>query len=101
MIVLIFTKSAHMIENIVEASNLDNLLRLSNVCIFMFHYGLELMRIFVSNMGTSISFYSGYVANIDGSKTDQLKKGNEGRKDSCYVMISRQSFPLLMQSLCS
>ena len=78
--------SPEMIRKLVEGSDLDNLLELRNVCIFLLAFAgffriEEVLRIKYGD----ISFHSGYVAiSLDISKTDQLRKGNQ-------VVISESS----------
>lgn len=71
--------SPDMIKNLVEGSNLDNLLELRNMCIFF----LAFVGVFRIEEGLhikykDIAFHDGYMTiNIDVSKTDQLRKGNQ------------------------
>ena len=78
--------SAEMIRTLVEASDLDNLLELRNVCIFLsaFVGFLRIEEVLHIKYGY-IHFHIGYVAiNLDISKADQLRKGNQ-------VVISERS----------
>ena len=71
--------SADMIKKIVEASNVDNLLELRNVCIFILVFAgfFRIEEVLHIKYG-DICFHTCYVAiNVDKSKTDQLRKGNE------------------------
>ena len=75
-----------MIRKLVEASNLDNLLNLRNVCIFLLAFaGFFRIEEVLSIKYGDITFHDSYVViRVDRSKTDQLRKGNE-------VVISRSS----------
>ena len=75
-----------MIKKLVEASNLDNLLNLRNVCIFLLAFAVLFRSEDVLHIKYGdITFHDTYVAiKVDRSKTDQLRKGNE-------VVISRIS----------
>ncbi|CAH3184252.1 unnamed protein product, partial [Porites lobata] len=88
--------SAGMIRKLVI--NFDNLLELRNVCIFILAYAgfFRIQEVLHIKYG-DIHFNSGYVViNVDVSKTDQLRKGNEvvisvgsGEK-TCPVKILRR-----------
>ena len=68
-----------MIRKLVDNSNFDNLLELRNVGIFILAYAgfFRIQEILHIKYG-DIHFNSGYVfINVDISKTDQLRKGNE------------------------
>ena len=87
--------SAEMIRKLVEASDLDNLLELRNVCIFLLEFAgfFRIEEVLHIKYG-DIHFHNGYVAiNLDISKADQLRKGNqvvisEGSNDyTCPVKI--------------
>jgi len=90
--------SPEMIKKLVEDSDLDNLLELRNVCIFLLAFAgffriEEVLRIKYGD----ISFHSGYVAiNLDISKTDQLRKGNQvvisesSNVDTCPVNLLKR-----------
>ena len=71
--------SLDMFNKLVEGSNLDNLLELRNVCIFILafagFFGIEeVLHIKYKD----IAFHDGYMTiNIDVSKSDQLRKGNQ------------------------
>ena len=90
--------SAGMIGELVNNSNFDNLLELRNVCIFILAYAgfFRIQEVLHIKYG-DIHFNSGYVViNVDVSKTDQLRKGNElvisvssGEK-TCLVKILRR-----------
>ena len=90
--------SAGMIRKLVNNSNFDNLLELRNVCIFILAYAgfFRIQEVLHIKYG-DIHFNSGYVViNVDVSKTDQLRKGNEvvisvgsGEK-TCPVKILRR-----------
>ena len=90
--------SAGMIGELVNNSNFDNLLELRNVCIFILAYAgfFRIQEVLHIKCG-DIHFNSGYVViNVDVSKTDQLRKGNEvvisvgsGEK-TCPVKILRR-----------
>ena len=90
--------SAGMIGELVNNSNFDNLLELRNVCIFILAYAgfFRIQEVLHIKYG-DIHFNSGYVViNVDVSKTDQLRKGNEvvisvgsGEK-TCPVKILRR-----------
>ena len=90
--------SAGMIRKLVINSNFDNLLELRNVCIFILAYAgfFRIQEVLHIKYG-DIHFNSGYVViNVDVSKTDQLRKGNEvvisvgsGEK-TCPVKILRR-----------
>ena len=87
-----------MIGELVNNSNFDNLLQLRNVCIFILAYAgfFRIQEVLHIKYG-DIHFNSGYVViNVDVSKTDQLRKGNEvlisvgsGEK-TCPVKILRR-----------
>ena len=70
-----------MIGELVDNSNFDNLLELRNVCIFILAYAgfFRIQEVLHIKYGyEDIHFNSGYVViNVDVSKTDQLRKGNE------------------------
>ena len=71
--------SPDMIRKLVDISNLDNLLELRNVCIFLLAYAgfFRIEEVLHIKYG-DISFHSGYVViNLEVSKTDQLRKGNQ------------------------
>ena len=90
--------SPDMIRKLVDISNLDNLLELRNVCIFLLAYARffrieEVLHIKYGN----ISFHSGYVTiNLEVSKTDQLRKGNQvviaesSNNDICPVKVLKR-----------
>ena len=90
--------SPEMIRKLVEDSDLDNLPELRNVCIFLLAFAgffriEEVLRIKYGD----ISFHSGYVAiNLDISKTDQLRKGDQvvisesSNVDTCPVKLLRR-----------
>ena len=68
-----------MLRKLVDASNLDNLLELRNLCIFLLAFAgfFRIEEVLHIKYG-HITFHSGYVSiNVDKSKTDQLRKGNE------------------------
>ena len=68
-----------MIKKLVEASNLDNLLNLRNVCIFVLAFArfFRIEEVLHIKYG-DITFHDSYVAiKVDRSKTDQLRKGKE------------------------
>ena len=68
-----------MISRLVESSNLDNLLELRNVCIFLLTFAgfFRIKEVLHIKYGDVI-FHDGYVAiNLNISKTDQLRKGNQ------------------------
>ena len=68
-----------MIKKLVEASNLDNLLNLRNVCIFVLAFArfFRIEEVLHIKYG-DITFHDFYVAiKVDRSKTDQLRKGKE------------------------
>ena len=68
-----------MIKKLVEASNLDNLLNLRNVCIFVLAFArfFRIEEVLHIKYG-EITFHDTYVAiKVDRSKTDQLRKGKE------------------------
>ena len=90
--------SAEMIRKLVEASDLDNLLELRNVCIFLLAFAgfFRIEEVLHIKYG-DIHFHNGYVAiNLDISKADQLRKGNqvvisEGSNDyTCPVKIFKR-----------
>ena len=91
--------SADMItESLVNRSNLENLLDLRNLCIFLFAYtGFFRIEEALHLKYLDICFHDNYVAiNVVKSKTDQLRKGNEvviakgSNSDTCPVnMLSR------------
>ena len=68
-----------MIKKLVEASNLDNLLNLRNVCIFVWAFvGLFRIEELLHIRYGDITFHDTYVAiKVDRSKTDQLRKDNK------------------------
>ena len=69
-----------MIKKLVEASNLDNLLTLRNVCIFLLADSAGFFRIeeVLPIKYGDITFHDTSVAiKVDRSKSDQLRKGNE------------------------
>ena len=71
--------SEGMIRKLVNNSNFDNLLELRNVCIFILAYAgfFRIQEVLHIKYG-DIHVNSGYVViNVDVSKTDQLRKGNE------------------------
>ena len=71
--------SPDMIRKLVDIINLDNLLELRNVCIFLLAYAgfFRIEEVLHIKYG-DISFHSGYVViNLEVSKTDQLRKGNQ------------------------
>ena len=87
--------SADMIKSLVNRSNLENLLDLRNLCIFLLAYTgfFRIEEAFHIKYG-DICFHDNYVAiNVDKSKTDQLRKGNEvviakgSNPDTCPVKI--------------
>lgn len=90
--------SAGMIRKLVNNSNFDNLLELRNVCIFILAYAgfFRIQEVLHIKYG-DIHFNSGYVViDVDVSKTDQLRRGNEvvisvgsGEK-TCPVKILRR-----------
>ena len=90
--------SADKLRKLVNNSNLQNLLQLRNVCIFVLAFSgfFRIEEVLHLTYG-DIHFCNGYVAiNIDRSKTDQLKKGNEvvisvgTLEDACPVKILRR-----------
>ena len=90
--------SPDMIRNLVNISNLDNLLELRNVCIFLLAYArfFRIEEVLHFKYG-DISFHSGYVViNLEVSKTDQLRKGNQvviaesSNDDTCPVKIFKR-----------
>ena len=100
--------SPDMIRKLVDISNLDNLLELRNVCIFLLAYAgfFRIEEVLHIKYG-DISFHSGYVIiNLEVSKTDQLRKGNQvviaesSNDDTCPVKIFKrylshlESFPV-------
>ena len=87
-----------MLRKLVNNSNLQNLLQLRNVCIFVLAFSgfFRIEEVLHLKYG-DIHFYNGYVTiNIDQSKTDQLRKGNEvvisvgTHDDTCPVKILRR-----------
>ena len=92
--------SPDKIRKLVGISNLDNLLELRNVCSFLlppagFFRIEEVLHIKYGD----ISFHSGYVTiNLEVSKTDQLRKGNQAdigessNDDTCAVKIFKTCF---------
>ena len=90
--------SANMIKSLVNRSNLENLLDLRNLCIFLLAYtGFFRIEEVLHIKYLDICFHNNYVAiNVVKSKTDQLRKGNEvviakgSYSDPCPVkMLSR------------
>ena len=90
--------SPEMIRTLVDISNLDNLLELRNVCIFLLAYAgfFRIEEVLHIRYG-DISFHSGYVTiNLEVSKTDQLRKGNQvviaesSNDDTCPVKIFKR-----------
>ena len=90
--------SPEMITRLVDISNLDNLLELRNVCIFLLAYAgfFRIEEVLHIKYG-DISFRSGYVTiNLEVSKTDQLRKGNQvviaesSNDDTCPVKIFKR-----------
>ena len=89
-----------MIKKLVEASNLDNLLNLRNVCIFLLAFAVfffsELRRFFTLSMVILLFMTLHVVIKVDRSKTDQLRKGNEvvisriSPQDACPVSIFKR-----------
>ena len=87
--------SADMIKSLVNRSNLENLLDLRNLCIFLLAYtGFFRIEEALHIKYGDICFHDNYVAiNVDKSKTDQLRKGNEvviakgSNPDTCPVKI--------------
>ena len=78
--------SADMLKRLVEASNLDNLLELRNVCVFLLAFAgfFRIEEVLHIKYG-DIIFHSNHMAiNVDRSKTDQLRKGSQ-------VVISESS----------
>ena len=75
-----------MIKKLVETSNLDNLLTLRNVCIFLLAFvGFFRIEEVLHFKYGDIAFHDTYAAfKVDRSKIDQLRKGNE-------VVLSRSS----------
>ena len=90
--------SPDMIRKLVDISNLDNLLELRNVCIFLLAYAgfFRIEEVLHIKYG-DISFHSGYVIiNLEVSKTYQLRKGNQvviaesSNDDTCPVKIFKR-----------
>ena len=90
--------SPDMIRKLVDISNLDNLLELRNVCIFLLTYAgfFRIEEVLHIKYG-DIRFHSGYVIiNLEVSKTDQLRKGNQvviaesSNDDTCPVKIFKR-----------
>ena len=88
-----------MIKKLVEASNLDNLLTLRNVCIFLLAEFAGIFRIeeVLHIKYGDITFHDTYIAiKVDSSKIDQLRKGNEvvlsrsSSQDACPVSIFKR-----------
>ena len=87
-----------MIRKLVEASNLDNLLNLRNVCIFLLAFaGFFRIEEVLSIKYGDITFHDSYVViRVDRSKTDQLRKGNEvvisrsSSQDACPVLLFKR-----------
>ena len=78
--------SPDMIRKLVEKSNLDNLLELRNVCIFILAFAgfFRIEEVLHIRYG-DITFHSDYLTiNVVRSKTDQLRKGSQ-------VVISESS----------
>ena len=74
-----------VIKKLVEAFNLDNLLTLRNVCIFLLAFARFRIEEVLHIKYGDITFHDTYVAiKVDRSKIDQLRKGNE-------VVLSRSS----------
>ena len=75
-----------MIKKLVETSNLDNLLTLRNVCIFLLAFvGFFRIEEVLHFKYGDIAFHDTYAAfKVDRSKIDQPRKGNE-------VVLSRSS----------
>lgn len=71
--------SPDMITKLVESSNLDNLLELRNACIFLLTFsGFFRIEEVLHITYVDVIFHDGYVAiNLNISKTDQLRKGNQ------------------------
>ena len=97
-----------MIKKLVEASKLNNLLYLRNVCIFLLSFAVfflfffflffffRIEEVLYFKYG-DITFHDTYVAiEVDRSKTDQLRKGNElvisrgSSQDACPVSIFKR-----------
>ena len=88
-----------MIKKLVEASNLDNLLTLRNLCIFLlaeFSGFFRIEEVLHIKYG-DITFHDTYVAiKVDRSKIDQLRKGNKvvlsrsSSQDACPVSIFKR-----------
>ena len=90
--------SPDMIRKLVDISNLDNLLELRNVCIFLLAYAgfFRIEEVLHIKYG-DISFHSGdVIINLEVSKTDQLRKGNQvviaesSNDDTCPVKIFKR-----------
>ena len=90
--------SPDMIRKLVDISNLDNLLELRNVCIFLLAYAgfFRIEEVLHIKYG-DIRFHSGYVViNLEVSKTDQLRKGKQvvieesSNDDTCPVKILKR-----------
>ena len=71
--------SPDMMRKLVEKSNLDNLLELRTVCIFILAFAAFFRTeevLHIRNGG--ISFHTDYLTNnVDRSKTDKLRKGSQ------------------------
>ena len=87
-----------MIKKLVEASKLNNLLYLRNLCIFLLAFAgfFRIEEVLHFKYG-DIIFHDTYVAiKVDRSKTDQLRKGNEvvisrgSSQDACPVSIFKR-----------
>ena len=81
-----------MIRKLVDISNLDNLLELRNVCIF-----LLAMPVFFFRIEEVLNIKYGYLTiYLEVSKTDQLRKGNQvviaesSNDDTCPVKILKR-----------
>ena len=87
-----------MIRKLVDISNLDNLLELRNVCIFLLAYaGFFRIEEVLHIKYDDISFHSGFlIINLEVSKTDQLRKGKQvviaesSNDDTCPVKIFKR-----------
>ena len=90
--------SPDMIRKLIDISNLDNLLELRNVCIFLLAYaGFFRIEEVLHIKYCDISFHSAYVViNLEVSKSDQLGKGNQvviaesSNDDTCPVKIFKR-----------
>ena len=71
--------SPDMMRKLVEKSNLDNLLELRNVCIFILAFAAFFRTEEVLHIRNGdISFHSDYLTiNVDRSKTDKLRKESQ------------------------